>query len=164
MKFNASLNNTAKIISGLILALPLILFLFKHETIWADILLLAIYFYCYAIAPQYYVLTDSELKIRRLLRSVHIPLTELKAVYEVSDGKKLAGNSIRTFGVGGLFGYFGKFWNRELGKMKWYLKNFDHVIAIETKAGDKILISPDDPEMLRVLKKKLPASIQPQTA
>lgn len=157
MKFKASLDNTAKIISGLILALPVALFLFKPESIWVDLPLLAIFLFCYAIAPQYYVLTDSELKIKRLFRSVQLPLTEIKTAYEVPDAKKMASSSIRTFGVGGLFGYFGKFWNKEQGNMNWYLTNFKNVILIETTTGKKNLISPDDPQMLQFLQKKLPA-------
>jgi hypothetical protein len=163
MKFKASLDNTAKIISGLILALPLILFLFKSESVWADLLLLSIFFICYGYAPQYYTLTNSELIIKRFLKPVHIPLAEIKTVSAIPEAKKMANGSIRTFGVGGLFGYFGKFWNKESGKMTWYVTNFKNVIAIETKAGTTILISPDNPEMLRVLKKKLPNG-QPQAA
>jgi len=54
--------------------------------------------------------------------------------------------SVRTFGVGGLFGYFGKFWNKEYGNMTWYATRRDKAIMIITKENKKIILTPDEVE------------------
>ena len=43
-----------------------------------------------------------------------------------------------------LFGYFGKFYNRNFGHITCYLSQRRNLIYIKTKAGKKMLISPDD--------------------
>lgn len=53
--------------------------------------------------------------------------------------------SIRTFGVGGLFGYFGKFANAKLGNMTWYATRRDKTVLIKTAGNKKIILTPDDP-------------------
>ncbi|MDZ7614650.1 MAG: PH domain-containing protein [Flavobacteriaceae bacterium] len=60
--------------------------------------------------------------------------------------------TIRTLGVGGLFGYFGYFWNREIGSMIWYTSQQKNRILITLKNEDKIVISPDDPSLYDSLK------------
>jgi hypothetical protein len=54
--------------------------------------------------------------------------------------------SQRVFGVGGLFGYYGKFLPPKLGEMTWYITNRTHLIAVFLNNDSIILISPDDNE------------------
>ena len=58
--------------------------------------------------------------------------------------------TIRTFGVGGLFGYFGKFRNSKIGTMTWYATMRNQAILINLKDGQRIVITPDNPESLIV--------------
>lgn len=54
--------------------------------------------------------------------------------------------SIRTFGIGGLFGYIGYFKNSILGSYKAYATNSEKAVLIET--SDKpIIVTPDDPDL-----------------
>jgi hypothetical protein len=147
MKFKASPDKLTKIITTALLALLLALPLFKLQLGWASLLLGAIFFFCFALSPRNYELTATELKINRLFKPVRIPVSQIKNVELITEPEKLAKNTIRTFGVGGLFGYFGKFWHAELGNMTWYLKNFKNVLLIELTEGRKILLSPDDASM-----------------
>ena len=155
MKFRTSLDKPAKIISALILALPAALPLFKTELAWVSLFLALIFFFCFAFSPLSYELTSTGLKINRLFKPVHIPFQQIKRVELVPEPKKLSRHTVRTFGVGGLFGYFGKFWNPGLGNMTWYLKNFQNVVLLELTDGRKILLSPDDVLMAKKLEQAL---------
>jgi hypothetical protein len=52
--------------------------------------------------------------------------------------------TIRTFGNGGLFGYWGKFTNKTYGNMTWYASHRSNYILIKIKDEGKIVITPDD--------------------
>ncbi len=54
--------------------------------------------------------------------------------------------TIRTFGVGGLFGYYGEFVNWKLGNMTWYATRRDKTVLIETVDDKKLIVTPDEPE------------------
>lgn len=60
---------------------------------------------------------------------------------EIITGKKF---NIRTFGVGGLFGYFGYFNGNDV----WYVTNVDKKIQIKMKSGKTYMISPENTEDL----------------
>lgn len=55
--------------------------------------------------------------------------------------------TMRTMGVGGLFGYYGSFNNSKFGDMTWYMTNRQHLIGIFMNDNTTIIISPDDPEL-----------------
>ena len=55
--------------------------------------------------------------------------------------------SIRVFGVGGLFGYFGLFRNSRYGTMIWYATRRDQFVVIERSNGKTIVLTPDDPNL-----------------
>jgi hypothetical protein len=54
--------------------------------------------------------------------------------------------SVRVFGVGGFFGYFGKFANTKLGTMIWYATPKDNIVLVEMLNNKKIILTPDEPE------------------
>lgn len=55
--------------------------------------------------------------------------------------------TIRTFGVGGLFGYWGMFSNSRIGRFRMFATRRDRTVLIETTEGKKIVITPDEPEV-----------------
>ena len=59
---------------------------------------------------------------------------------------------IRTFGNGGLFGYYGKFYNTKLKHLTLYTTQRKNRILIETSQSKKIVISPDDLSFVEKLK------------
>lgn len=143
MKYKASLDKTAIIITILVSllfgALTILNFILPLA-----ILLLIVYLICWHLKPLSYEIKAEEIIIRRLIKSVHINRADIENLTLI-DKDKLSG-TIRTFGVGGLFGWYGKFSNNELGDMSWYLTRRDKPILIISKTGKKILISPDDAE------------------
>jgi len=143
MIFKASLDNTAIMVTIMVGLLFGALIIFNFILPLA-ILLLSIYLICWYLKPLRYEISPDELIICRLFKSVRIKRSEIENLTLI-DKNKLNG-TIRTFGVGGLFGWYGKFSNNELGDMTWYLTRRDKPILISTKANKKILISPDDTE------------------
>ena len=154
MTFNTSLDKLAKgvtigitIIFGSIITMALYSLLNDEEkTIPSFIIigLLLIYFIVYAFRPGNYTLTTGKLVVHRPLTNVKISLTEIKSVEQI-DKEKL-GQTFRTFGAGGLFGYFGKFTNTKLGSMTWYATRMDKAVLITTIDNKKIVLTPDNPE------------------
>lgn len=148
MKFSTTPDTFTRVISGLVIALPAVLLLFVREATIPVLLLSGVLFLTYGFSPRHYILTPDELIIKRLFGKVHLKLTDIKTVVPLPEAGKLRWRSIRTFGSGGLFGYFGKFWNKPYGHMTWYLNNFRNGLLLEMTNGKKVLLSPDDPEMI----------------
>jgi len=104
-------------------------------------LLAVIYGVVYAYRPTGYGVTSAGLVIHRQAGDLHIAASNIRKV-ETLERKQLR-FAIRTFGVGGLFGYFGSFYTSSLGSMTWYITRRDSTVLIETNRS-KILVSPDD--------------------
>lgn len=152
MNFKASLDKLAVIITVVVtiiigvLIIANILFLdsiSKHWNLFITFLLLLIYFGSFIFRPMYYVVKSNEVIIYRLIKSVKIKRNDIISV-EIIDKQRTAG-TIRTFGVGGLFGYYGKFWNKNLGSMQWYATQRINYILITTSKNKKIILTPDEP-------------------
>ena len=107
-------------------------------------LLTGIYFLIFSARPVYYRVTNESIQIHRLIGTKEIKRIDINSTTLIS--KDAIAHSYRTFGVGGLFGHFGKFYNAKLGEMQWYLTRRDKPLLIETTKGIKFLLSPDNPE------------------
>lgn len=116
----------------------------KATPIYTIVALLLIYFIAFVFRPINYNLTADKLIIHRLFADVKIDRNQIKSV-ELLDKDKI-GWAIRTFGVGGLFGYYGKFANRKLGSMTWYATRKDRTVLVQTVDNKKIILTPNDPD------------------
>ena len=112
--------------------------------IYTTVALLLIYFIAFAFSPIHYQLSTDQLIIHRFFKDVIIDRTQIKTV-ELLDKEKISW-AIRTFGVGGLFGYYGKFANAKLGSMTWYATRKDKTVLVSTLNNKKIILTPDEPE------------------
>lgn len=105
--------------------------------------------FCVLFRPLNYVLTVDNLVIHRLFNDITIKRGDILTAREIS--KKDMGMTIRTFGVGGLFGYFGKFFNSKLGRLTMYGTRRNNTVLVET-SNKKIILTPDNPiELVRHL-------------
>jgi len=118
--------------------------------LWVMLLNLGIVVGCAALGVYGYSIQEGELQIVRLGWSKNIPLSGIRRV----ENKPIAMmGSIRTFGIGGVFGYIGKFKNSILNNYTAYVTHRKKTVLIVTDADEKILISPDDPnEFINSLK------------
>jgi len=153
MIFKASLDKTSRLITLAITILFAAIICWKffvdvnpqaNFKIPVAIGLALIYVSSYLFSTKSYELNQTELLIRRPLVNVTINPQQIKNA--IAMDRKTMGWAARTFGVGGLFGFYGYFFNAKFGNMTWYATRKDRVILIETFQGKKIVISPDNPD------------------
>ena len=107
----------------------------------------------YLFAPKYYRIENGNVIIVRPLSNIILPFNEILSAEESKDLKFF--NTIRTFGSGGLFGYFGKCWNSRIGSFSLYGTQRKNWILITSSKGEKYIITPDDKGMLEEINKAI---------
>jgi hypothetical protein len=151
--FTTSLDKSNKIMTILLFLviiaalIPSILFTpeeARYTIIFTLILVGSLLVIAFLIRPNNYSVSSDKLLIHRMLDDVEIDRNNIKSVQEIDESQ--VKNSLRTFGVGGFFGSFGKFWNSKLGKMTWYVTRKNNFVLVETKDQKKIILTPDKPE------------------
>lgn len=115
-----------------------------YRPVYIIVSLLLIYLLAFAFHPSGYKITADAFVICRPVSSVRINRADIKSV-AIIDKKEIKG-TIRTFGVGGLFGYYGTFANFKLGSMTWYATRRNNTVLITTARNKKIVVTPNDPE------------------
>lgn len=110
----------------------------------AALICLLIYVTAFIFRPLRYSITAEELIIHRPLWNVRLKRSRIRSAVLVD--KSLVQGSIRTFGVGGLFGYFGEFANFAVGRMTWYGTRMDRIVLVTTVFKKKIILSPNEAE------------------
>lgn len=152
MKFRASLGKSARIITVVIsivfvgILVGQVFFAQMEEPMATKLavgLIPLIYLLVLGLSPRGYEVNREELVIRRLFGKVVIKRSSIVGL-DIIQHKDISG-AVRTFGVGGLFGYFGKFYNKQFGSMKWYATRLDTPVMITTIDNVKIVVSPDQP-------------------
>ncbi len=153
MTYKTSLDNLAKGVTIGVTILFAIIIIGQYSIIkdagraipiYTTVALLLIYFIAFAFRPINYEVSADKLIIHRLFVDVKIDRSQIKSV-ELLDKEKI-GWAIRTFGVGGLFGYYGKFANTKLGSMTWYATRRDRTVLVRTVDNKKIILTPNDPD------------------
>lgn len=98
----------------------------------------------------YYEVSDSNLEIKCPFYTYTFPRGEIKNVQPVA--KRRLGFTIRAFGSGGFFGFFGIFYNKNYKWMAWFATDRDNYVLIEGNRGWKLVLSPGDvPAFTRTL-------------
>jgi hypothetical protein len=106
---------------------------------------------CFLYAPQKYSITENKLIIHRPISDKYILIDSITEIRKV-DKSELKG-TIRTFGVGGLFGNYGKFYIPALGNVTLFATQSKNYVLIITNKR-KILITPDDLGIIEHIKEK----------
>jgi hypothetical protein len=115
--------------------------------------LLATLVVSYLFSTQNYLIDNNEFVIRRPISERKISIADIEEIRLVGEGDMTG--TIRTFGNGGLFGYYGKYYNKTFGSMTLYTTQRANRVFIRTKSGSKIIISPDDLRFIDKLKSAL---------
>jgi hypothetical protein len=95
----------------------------------------------WAWAPRAYQLEDRELIVRRWVRAVRIPLSNLNEA-RLMTAEELRGVT-RIWAVGSCFGYYGKFLNG-FEHQTWYVTDRQSCVRLECSTGI-VVISPSTP-------------------
>lgn len=155
MVFPSSLDWKAQVISGLALVLLAFVAWRLGSYAWdasgarrawlaaGSVLIVALAVSLFAASPRGVLVRDGEVVlVRRLGGNAH-PLARLSKAQRI-DG--LPG-ALRVFGVGGLFGWFGRFSSQELGRFHLHATRLDRLVLLEL--GEKrLVVSVDDPDGL----------------
>ncbi|MCX5732154.1 MAG: PH domain-containing protein [Deltaproteobacteria bacterium] len=108
---------------------------------WVSLLAPLIAVVSWALGPRGLEIEGGELRIlRNAWRASAVPLSGIQEVAILPPGS-LRG-AIRTFGNGGLFGYYGWYYRR--GAFRLYATRRDRLVEI-VAAGKRIVVSPDEP-------------------
>lgn len=159
MKSRASLDWLAKILTAFVLVLLLFLGFELTQTSgsagwWTEAIgfgaLAAASIYCFLFAITSYEIRDKHLIIHRRIGPKKFDLKKLKNMAEFKSVKK--GLPIRTFGNGGLFGYFGYYYTDGIGNYRVYATRYKSQLVLEFEEG-RISISPDDESFGEELRK-----------
>jgi len=112
----------------------------------------------WGLAPKGFSLEGSTLRIERPFRPVLVRLADVREAAPLPDGA--ARGALRIGGSGGLFGYYGWFWNRVLGGFRMYASRSSGLVRLETASG-RLLLSPEPPgRFLDALLGRIPGAIR----
>lgn len=120
----------------------------KHTAYYTIPVCACIYIVAYAFHPINYQITENELIVQRPFFNARFDRSNIKSAELIMRNE--IGGSIRTFGIGGLFGYTGTFANFSIGKMTWYVTRKDKMVLIEMFDNKKIVFSPDEPQKFAI--------------
>jgi len=95
----------------------------------------------YLWSPRSYLVEDREIVIQRPIGPVRIPLKSVRGVKPLDASAKL----LRTFGVGGVFGFYGSFREASLGPVSLYASRGAGRIVV-LSSPKPVVISPEPPE------------------
>ncbi len=150
-RFSASLDGLSKTLSFVVFAVIIIpivsiLSLYSKSHNLAVLIAPALILVVLLIAMMYrvkaYELDATSLNILRPASTAKFPLHRIRSIRSVTT--KELGFGIRTFGSGGFFGYFGKFYYRNIGHVTLYVTDRSKMLLIVLDDDKKIIISPDD--------------------
>ena len=108
---------------------------------WTPLVMVAIVLVAAAFAIRGYSVVEGKLLIHRLGWATKYDLARLSRV-EISPGVTVG--SMRTIGIGGLFGFVGHYHNAVLGSYKAYATNELNTVVLAFE-GETIVVTPDDP-------------------
>jgi cell division protein FtsW (lipid II flippase) len=153
--YKATLDTLSLSITVGFIAVSLLLIYFSgaHWSIY--IFLGAMVLLLLAIRPVRYELHPDHLLIKRLAGNKRISFKNIAEVKLLEKGEIKVTNTIRTFGSGGVFGYFGKHYNKSYGHIHFYMTRWENMVLITTKEGKKFLLSPNDTQLAEQLRERV---------
>ncbi|MDR1683037.1 MAG: PH domain-containing protein [Candidatus Symbiothrix sp.] len=145
-------NSTVKVITWIVVPLLMyaeyilinqLLHQFDIVSLLASIGLPVILLYFLLQMATFVELTENQLIIHRLRGNLIISIQSIKNInFPVGQ------YGIRLFGSGGLFGYIGLFYNRQIGNFYSYIGNRSQSFWIETENGKKYALSCENRDLV----------------
>jgi len=113
-----------------------------------DIIIIFIIFdiitFSWLLSVKEYFINRETLVIKRIVLPITVKLADINSIQRVDE--KFIKDSLRFFGNGGFFGFYGIFKNSTQGKYHAYFADSSNLILIETDKK-KILISPENADV-----------------
>ncbi|MFW9950167.1 MAG: PH domain-containing protein [Candidatus Thorarchaeota archaeon] len=144
--FSTTWDNLVKGVTSIVLGLIIsfmVLFTFIPDlpTILRTVIIIlyvAIVLVPFLWAPRGYILHKNLIIIKRIIGDERIIVSEKSKIW------KWKWWGIRLWASGGLYGYFGIFFFREIGKVKMYATNRNNLVLVKDANNTKYLVSPDN--------------------
>ena len=168
MKKKVSLSKSVKIMTAIFLPIlfiadlsVLVTAFSNNDEILVTIMMLSLFliisvsiFSIYAYSPRYITVSDSHICLYRGIGKVQIKYSDITD-FGIFNNKEFAA---RTFGIGGIFGYTGKFYTKTLGNHTEYVGNYSQAFYLILRNGKKYVFSCEDRDtVLKELKDKIGA-------
>ena len=116
------------------------------ELIIVNVVMLPLMLICEGLAPQRLEIYEDKLVILRRYKSITIHADEVLSIDRLP--KNALRGAVRTWGVGGFFGYFGHYYQGSIGAFKLYATSFDNLYLVRLSNDKKIVFSCSEPELL----------------
>ena len=94
----------------------------------------------YLWAPRAYTVTDNKIIVKRLISDFQITAAQKPERWRWTWW------GIRLFGSGGLYGYYGYFSFRGLGRVCMHATNRNNLVLVKDEKGRRFLLSPSEPD------------------
>lgn len=117
------------------------------ELILFNVIMLPLTLICEGLAPQRLEIGKKKLVILRRYKSITIYADQVLSVDKLP--KNALRGAVRTWGVGGFFGYFGHYYTGLIGSFQLYATSFDNLFLIRLANGKKVVISCSEPEKMK---------------
>jgi PH (Pleckstrin Homology) domain-containing protein len=112
--------------------------------------------FAWALGPKGYSILGDALVVDRPLRPVRIPLRTVRAAGPLPAGSFRG--SVKVAGSAGMFGWYGRFWNRRLGGFRAYATRRDGLVLVDA-GRERFVLSPEPPDrFLEALLSRAPAA------
>ncbi|RLF22389.1 MAG: hypothetical protein DRN15_09160 [Thermoprotei archaeon] len=107
----------------------------------------------FALSPRAFVLSEEGLLICLNVKKICLKYQDIVSARYAPQAWSWV--KIRLCGSGGLFGFYGLFLLKNLGRAWLFVTNRRNIILVETRSGKKFLISPEDPRkfMIELMKR-----------
>lgn len=114
--------------------------------ITVTLILLAALVSVFMLHPQYIIADDEGIGIHTLIRTRKIPYSDIERIERAGENFMRWDNTIRLFGIGGMFGNIGWFRSSETGTYQAYVTDRTKAFIIYRKSGKPVAISVSEPD------------------
>jgi hypothetical protein len=139
-EFSSPWSRGLKVLTGVVLFL--LAYVAVSRGAWAGAIAISVVAASALFAVRGYRIGGRELVIKRLGWSKNLDLANLERVEVLRDAMA---QSLRIFGIGGLFSYVGLFRNSRLGWYRAYATDPSRAVVLSFRAR-RVVVTPDDPE------------------
>lgn len=128
--------------------LPITFFTIRDES--QDLLLLVYLFFIsfivmtYGYSPKKIVISEKYIKIIKGIGEIEIDKKTIVSFRKL-EKKDMVG-TVRKAASGGIFGYFGRFSNPQIGEFKMYTTKKNDLLLIKTSYEEQFVVAPDNLE------------------
>lgn len=108
--------------------------------------------YAAYLSPRYLIITNDIIILKKLIGKKIFWIKDIDSI----NPHQIKGPNVRTCGCGGILGYTGNYYNKEIGKYISYVGNYDQTFLIIMNTGKRYLLSCQNSEkFIEIIKTKI---------